>query len=255
MPSPTASYQQYICPEEFQERLTDIGGVNRYDEPNFLLVWSQGGCPQATYRAGGAWAGEDQVSYTGYRDLLIGGGVPCWALMQWHNALEYGTPEIYYVQNYDTDSGLQILGEYPYHGRYQMLYNLRWCEMRNGHMFFEMMPLNTFLLDTVVPIITAAKDISWEQTKAAMQDLKEKEDKADVNMIEDVMRSNSLAFKGNAVSYQRQGCRTSLVDKKIETMQRSWNKMMLNASRLGRGINNVDQTSSIGQEELRRRAT
>jgi hypothetical protein len=255
MPSPTASYQQYICPEEFQERLTDIGGVNRYDEPNFLLVWSQGGCPQATYRAGGTWAGEGQVSYTGYRDLLIGGGVPCWALMQWHNALEYGTPEIYYVQNYDVDSDLQTLGEYPYHGRYQMLYNLRWCEMRNGHMFFEMMPLNTFLLETVVPIITAAKDISWEQTKAAMRDLKEKEDKADINMIEDVMRSNSLAFKGNAVSYQRQGCRTSLVDKKIETMQRSWNKMMLNANRLGRGINNLDQTSSIAQEELRRRAT
>jgi hypothetical protein len=103
-------------------------------------------------------------------------------------------------------------------------------------MYFEMMPLNTFLLDTVVPIITAAKDISWEKTKAVMQDLKEREDQADIDMIEDVMRSNSLAFKGNAVSYQKQGCRTALVDKKIEAMQRNWNKMMTTASRLGRGL-------------------
>jgi hypothetical protein len=236
MPSPVAKYQIYICPEEFQQRLTDIGGVNKYDEANFLLVWSQGGSPQSLYRAGGSWAGPDQVSYTGYRDLLIGGGVPCWALLQWHPPEEYGTPELYYTQNYDLDSDLQTLGEYPYHGRYQMLYNLRWSEMRNGKMFFEMMPLNTFLLDTVVPIIVQAKDISWEKTKAVMADLKEREDKADLDMIEDVMRSNSLAFKGNAVSYQKQGCRTALVDKKIEQMQRNWNKMMTNASRLGKGL-------------------
>ncbi len=236
MPSLTASHQNNLAPEEFQERLTDIGGVNRYDEPNFVLVWSQGGGPNSMYRAGAAWAGPDQVSYTGYRDLLIGGGVPCWALLQWHRPEEYGTPELYYVQNYDEETGLQTLGEYPYFGRYQMLYNLRWSEMRNGKMFFEMMPLNTFLLDTVVPIITQARDISWEKTRAAMADLKEREDKADVNMIEDVMRSNSLAFKGNAVSYQKQGCRTALVDKKIEAMQRNWNKMMTTASKLGRGL-------------------
>ena len=255
MPSLTASYQQNICPEEFQERLTAIGGVNRYDEPNFLLVWSQGGCPEATYRAGGAWAGEEQVSCTGYRDLLVGGGVPCWALMQWHDALEYGTPEIYYVQNYDEETGLQTLGEYPYSGRYQMLYNLRWCEMQNGKMQFEMMPLNSFLLETVVPIITAAKDISWEKTKAVMDDLTERENQADIDMIEDVMRSNAMPFKGNPVSYQKQGCRTALIDKKIEAMQRNWNKMMTNASRLGRGLNGLDQNNSIAQEELRRRAT
>jgi hypothetical protein len=173
--------------------------------------------------------------------------------MQWHDALEYGTPEIYYMQNYDEDTGLQILGEHPYHGRYQMLYNLRWSEMRQGHMHFEMMPLNTFLLDTVIPIITAAKDISWEKTKAVMADLKEREDKADVAMIEDVMRDSAVPFKGNAVSYQKQGCRTSLIDKKIEAMQRNWNRMITNASRLGRGLNSIDQSASIAQEELRRR--
>lgn len=136
-----------------------------------------------------------------------------------------------------------------------MLYNLRWCEMQNGKMQFEMMPLNSFLLETVVPIITAAKDISWEKTKAVMDDLTERENQADIDMIEDVMRSNAMPFKGNPVSYQKQGCRTALIDKKIEAMQRNWNKMMTNASRLGRGLNGLDQNNSIAQEELRRRAT
>jgi hypothetical protein len=184
----------------------------------------------------GAWNVDGMPSFEGYRDLLVGGGVPCWALLQWHDAIEYGTPEMYYVQNYDEDTGLQITGEYPYQGRYQMLYNLRWMERRGSDMHFEAMPLNAFLLETVVPIITAAKEISWEKTKAALQDIKEREDAEETAKIEDAMRSSALPFKGNPVSYGKQGCRTALVDKKIEAMQRHWNAMMVRASKLGRGL-------------------
>jgi hypothetical protein len=176
-------------------------------------------------------------------------------LMQWQDPIEYGTPESYYVMNYDEETGLQTLGEYPYHGRYRMLYNLRWSEMKDGKLLFEAMPLNSFILETVVPIIQQAKEISWEKTKAALQDQKEKEDQADINMIEDVMRSSALPFHGAAVSYQKQGCRTALVDKKIEAMTRNWNAMMRNARTLGRGLNGMDQNTAMAQEELRRRAT
>lgn len=233
MSSLTDKYQINILPEEFQERLTEIGGVNRYDEPNFILIWSQGGGPNSMYRAGGAWNVEGLPSFEGYRDLLVGGGVPCWALLQWHDASEYGTPEMYYVQNLDEDTQLQTLGEFPYSGRYQMLYNLRWTERRGNEMYFEAMPLNSYLLETVVPIIMAAKDISWEKTKAALLDIKEREDARDLTQIEDVMRSNALPFHGNPVSYGKQGCRTSLVDKKIEQMQLHWNTIMKRTSDLG----------------------
>ena len=72
MSDPTAAYQNNLCPEEFQERLTEIGGINRYDEPNFVMVWSEGGGPNSMYRAGAAWAGDGQIPFTGYRDLLVG---------------------------------------------------------------------------------------------------------------------------------------------------------------------------------------
>jgi len=254
MPSPTAYYQCYVVPEEFQQRLTDVGGENKYGEPNFLLVWSQGGDEHALYRAGGEWSVEGQPSYRGYRDLLIGGGTPSWALLQWQDAIQYGTPESYYVANLDHDTGLQDIGEFPYSGRYKLLYNLRWSERRGNQMHFEAMPLNSFLLETVVPIITQARDISWEKTKAALQDQKDKEDKADTDMIEAVMLDNKVPFGGNAVSYTKQGCRTSLIDKKLEDMTRNFNKMVHNAKMLGRGLATPNENSSIVQEELRKRA-
>lgn len=236
MPSPTYKYQQYMCPQEFQDRLTEIGGVNKYDEPNFVVRWAQGGEKECYYRSGGAWNVEGQPSFEGYRDLLVGGGTPSWMLMQWEDATVYGTPEMYYVQNLDLDTNMQDLGEYPYQGRYKMLYNLRWTERRGKDLYFEAMPLNAFLLETVVPIIQAAQDISWEKTKAVMQDIKDREDAADLSMIEDVMRSSAVPFKGNPVSYTKQGCRTNLIDKKVEAMTKMWNTMMRRASELGKGL-------------------
>lgn len=235
MSSSADSYQQYVCPQEFQERLTEVGGVNRYDQPNFIIRWGQGGEPECLFRSGGAWHVEGEPSYKGYRDLLIGGGTPSWCLLQWDDAIVYGTPESYYLSNHDEETGLQDLGEYPYQGKYKLLYNLCWRDMSQGKMVIEPMPLNSYILDTIVPIILQAKDISWEQTMATQKQLKEKEDAAYTAQIEDCMRDASLAFKG-PVSYARQGCRTSIVDRKIEEMTRNWNKMITNAKTLGRGL-------------------
>jgi hypothetical protein len=233
--NPQDRYQQYVAPEEFQDRLNEVGGFNRYDMPNFLIVWGQGGQPECLYRSGGSWHVEGQPSYTGYRNLLLGGGTPSWCLLQWEDAVVYGTPESYYISNYDEETNLQDLGEYPYQGKYKLLYNLCWRDMSQGKMKIEAMPLNSFLIDTVVPIIIAAKDISYEKTKEAMRLQKEKDDKADLDKIEDVLRDASLSFKG-PVSYARQGCRTSIIDKKVEEMTRHWNKMVTNAKTLGRGL-------------------
>ena len=232
MSSLSDSYQHYTC-EEFNERLKDLAGVNRYDENNFILVWGQGGEDNALYRAGGYFTTDD---FEGYRDLLIGGGVPCWCLLQWQSPEQYGTPELYELQNKD-ELGYQTLGGFPYWGRYRLLYSLSWRGMKDGKFTVEAMPLNSYLLDTIVPIIMEAQEISWEKTKAVMQDLQERENAADVSMIEDVMRSSALPFHGNAVSYQKQGCRTALVDKKIESLQRNWNAISSNAASFkGKGL-------------------
>jgi hypothetical protein len=252
MSDSTDSYQQYQCPEWFQEKLTDIGGVNRYDQPNFICRWGQGGEPECTYRSGGAWHVEGQPSFKGYRDLLVGGGTGSWLLLQWEDAIVYGTPESYYVGTHDDETNMQDLGEYPYSGRYRMLYNMCWRDMSQGKMKIEAMPLNSFILDTVVPIILEAREISYEKTMATMKAIKEKEDEADTNMIEDAMRDSKLAFKG-PVSYARQGCRTSIIDRKVEQMQRHINQMVTNARTLGRGLSTQAEDSNLTQDFLRRK--
>jgi len=125
-----------------------------------------------------------------------------------------------------------------------MLYNMCWRDMSSGKMKIEAMPLNSFILDTVVPIILEARDISWEKTQAALKGLKEKEDAADLATVEDCMRDASVAFKG-PVSYARQGCRTHFLDKKVESMTRNWNRMVTNAKNLGRGLSSHSSDPTI----------
>ena len=242
MSDPKDSYQQYTC-DDFNERLRYVGGVNKYDENNFYVCWGQGGEDRCLYRAGGLWDNPDGPSFKGYRNLLVGGGTASWILLQWEDATTYGTPESYYVSTHDDATGLQDLGEYAYFGRYRMLYNMCWRDMSQGKMRIEAMPLNSFVLDTVVPIILEAREISWEKTQAALKGIKEKEEIDDLNMVEDAMRDASVAFKG-PTSYARQGCRTHFLDKKVEQMSRNWNKMVTNAKTLGRGLSShtVDPT-------------
>lgn len=196
------------------------------------------------YRAGGEWFVEGQPSFRGYRNLLIGGGTPSWCLLQWDDAVVYGTPETFYVGNYDQESDLQSLGEYPYSGKYRLLYNMCWRDLSQGKMKIEAMPLNSFILNTVVPIIMSAKDISWEKTQAALKAQKEADDTADTLMIEDAMRDAKLPFKGPA-SYARQGCRTWHIDKKIEGMTRHLNRMTTNARTLGRGLSTHSENPTV----------
>jgi hypothetical protein len=235
MSNPTDNHQYYQCPEWFQEELTRVGGTNRYDQPNFIVRWGMGGEDECTYRAGGEWAVEGQPSFRGYRDLLIAGGTPSWCLLQWQDGLMFGSPETYYIGNLDEITDLQTLGEYPYTGKYTMLYNMCWRDMQNGKMHIEAMPLNSFILDTVVPIIIQAKEISYEKSMAAIKAQEDKEKAAELVTIEDAMRDAALPFKGPS-SYARQGCRTWHIDKKVEQMTRQWNRMMTNAKSLGRGL-------------------
>jgi hypothetical protein len=244
MPDPTAQYQQFQAPEWFSDELKRIGGENPYGDANFIVRWGQGGQDECLYRAGGHWDVPGLPSYHGYRNLLVGGGTPSWMLMQWQPAVNFGTPESFYVAGLDEESGLQTLGEYAYSGKYVLLYNMCWRDMQNGKMYVESMPLNSQILDLIVPIIVQAKDISFEKTKAALKEMKEKDDAADLAIIEDAMRDAALAFKG-PTSYARQGCRTWHIDKKMEQMTRQWNKMITNARSLGRGLSAHSENPTI----------
>lgn len=220
-----------ICPENYAERLRFIGGENRYGDPNFKLVWAQ----YETFIAGGIWSVDEQY-YKGYRRLLLGSGEPCWTLLQWHDAIEYGTPESYYVQHYDNESGLQLLGEYPYSGRYEVLFNLRWHEFENGRLSLHTMPLSMTTIERVMPIVLMARGISWMKTKAAAEELRRREEDEKTRMIERHLQDNAPAFGGSSVSFIRQGVRSTEIDRRMIEMRNAWNRLARAAAELPKGM-------------------
>lgn len=230
----TASKEMNLPPSEFQEYLTYIGGVNRYDEPNFRVWWNQYGHGDGSFVAGGAWSVDEQY-FVGYRRLLKGSGEPCYCLGQWNPPEAYGTPERWYLDNYDEATGLSVLGEFPYCGAVELLYNLRFHEMVNGKIEFFTLPLSTHTFDLIVPVIIAAKSVSLEKRRAAYLDAKQKEEDAKLSEIERHLREKDLPFK-NAVSYSRQGVRSTLVDQKMLQMQRTWGEVAKSAQSLRRGL-------------------
>lgn len=219
---------------EFQDELTRLGGRNRYDEPNFRLWWGEYGYGDGSFRAGGVWS-VDESYFLGYRDLLRSGEA-CWCLGQWHDAVEYGTPESFYVSNYDDATNLQILGEYPYSGRTELLYALRWFERVDEKLIIHPMPLNYEIFERLIPIILMAKNISVEKTRAAHEEIRRREEDEKTAGIERHLRDHADPFRGNAVSFSRQGIRSTVIDQKMLEMQRQWNQLANSAKQFRKGI-------------------
>jgi hypothetical protein len=224
--------QRNRCPEEYQARLTDAGGLNRYGDPNFKFYWGQ----TETFRAGGCWEVEDCPPFTGYRDLLLGSNEPCWMLMQWYPPEHYGTPESYFVQNYDEGTGLQTLGEFPYTGRYEIVNTLTHKSMVNGELVVERMPLNSLIVDLVIPTILDAEDVSVAKRLILYQADRDREDEELTQKIANALAKGRLAFGRSPVSYGGQKHITSVLDKKMDSLRRNWSRAMDMAKNLNKGI-------------------
>jgi hypothetical protein len=218
------------CPEDFQQRITEAGGVNKYDEPMFRIAWQR----SETYRAGGIWAGGGQPTFIGYRDIPLSFD-PGWAILQWQPPEKYGTPESYYVANYDEETGLQILGEYPYKGRYEVVIPLVSKTFTNGVLKIEHMELSSLLVDLIVPILKEAEGISFERRRALMIEEKERRDKEEVGQIEASLQNAYPAFGTAPRSAARLAC-NSVVQKKSEQIERYWRNAVRIIRERGKGL-------------------
>lgn len=222
--------EQYTCPPEFQDRLTRVGGVNRYGKPNFLIVWGQ----SWTVRRGGTWEQDDGTYFRGYRDVLEDGR-PCWVLKKWNPPEVYGSPSLWFLENYEPGTGLQILGDYPWKGQYETVQPFVWRGVVNGQMVVERMPLNSMILDLVVPIVMKCKESTFLQRKAAIQEMEARKERNQQTQIEAQRHDAKMAFRG-PVSFARQGCRTSLVDQKVYAIEKHWQQAMARMRGTGLGV-------------------
>jgi hypothetical protein len=212
-------------PKHFADRLTRMGGLTRYGMPHFRLAWAQ----TETTRQGGRWEAEGEW-FTGYRDVLLGDGLPHWMLLQWADAgksasMPHLPPEsdgAWYENNKCQATGLSLLGGYPYRGSYQIALPLRakWFEQTSkGPMLrFHAFPLSTSIIDMMVPIIKATREISIQAKLRSMDDQREADDVEYAKTVEDIYQDAKLSASARASSW---------IQDKARSIERAWNAALI----------------------------
>jgi len=220
------------CPVEFQDRFTRDGGTNPYGEPVFKLVWG----PDELQRCGGYWQRD---GFVGYRDFQVCGPEPCWVLMMWKPAESFGSDVRWYWHHRDEATGLQELGEYPYSGQYVVIHKLIHYEMLEGRMQAEILEVSGFLVDVLLPAVKFWQALNEEEKLAAINLEMELEENEVLDAMMDAKADCAPAFRGAAASYTNQGCRTSLIAKKVEVMERGMREAMRMAAKMPRGLSQM----------------
>jgi hypothetical protein len=202
------------CPEHFQERIARAGGRNRYGGANFKLAWSQ----TETMRAGGVW-GEDK--FAGYRNVFLANGSPYppkhgyWMLLEWDGPETFGGEALWFYIHRDETTGLCSLGPYPHKGRYKIAVKLIWTTFGDGKMDIDPWPLNSAIVNFVIPVILKArKDSIQRRRQVAASDKAVAERKLDTAL--DALMKDS----------KRPMLLPSKIDDRIRLMEGQWGEWL-----------------------------
>jgi choline dehydrogenase-like flavoprotein len=116
------------APTSVQQRIAEAGGLNRFGEPNFRVVW---GGSRLTW-IGGRWTDRDANGNIVRERVELRREpkyVPLdrWHIERWMPPEAYGSPEPWYKQSIETEGGLCVpaLGPYPSRGEYEHCFTLQ----------------------------------------------------------------------------------------------------------------------------------
>lgn len=214
-----------ICPKEFQDRLA-VFGKNPYGENIFKFAWGR----SSFIRMGNLWRDRFGNERRGYRDRCQNAEGQYWTLMRWKPPSFYGSPRSYYQQTWDPVTKLYMTGEYPWRGRYEPVQPFMEKIYEDNKLRFEHMPLSHFLIDRIIPMMEAFQRMSKAEQAAARMLEEKMRHRREVEEVAEKMMEAMPTYLG-PVSYSLQGCRTSLLDKKMELIQRQWNKLTVRGKR------------------------
>lgn len=197
-------------PPEYVEHLNSIGGLNRFGEPNFILVWGQ----TRTWRIYGQKEGGGKGQHT----VLQFGGIPAWHIMAWKPPEAFGTPALWYALSWDPETRTHGLGDYPWRGDYvPCKFNLYVKRIeggglsygpggqvvdRPGRLIIDAMPLNHYILDLVIPNVIKELDITESQRIIAGRKRREAEQRQASQQAYDAYCDAAPAFGGVAGTYE-----------------------------------------------------
>ena len=119
--------ETHQTPPEVERRVTCAGGLNRFDEPNFRVVW---GGSRLTL-VGGRWTDRDAHGNV-VREVVELRRVPKylpverWHIERWMPPEAYGLPDDWHARTIEVEDGARIpaLGPYPLRGEYEHCFTL-----------------------------------------------------------------------------------------------------------------------------------
>lgn len=178
---------------ELQRRVARAGGLNRYGEPNFRVVW---GWSRLTW-IGGKWTDTD-ASGNLTREIIELRQLPKyfpherWHIERWLPPEAYGSPAQWYSQTLEREDGILIpaLGPYPRRGEYEHCFTL---QGRRG----EFIPLSPAACEWIVCAVEFARAHSTIEHHAALQRRELLRDRAWQAQADAILGDASPAFHGS----------------------------------------------------------
>ena len=191
--------ERHTCPEDFQQLLSDIFGLNHFGDPLYRVVWGQTETLRVSKPEGG------------YEDQTVGGNVASWLIQKWTSPEKWGSRELFYYMNTDPANN-QLLFPYPEFGEYQTIHNLGDGQLNYG------------IILHLMPFLVEILSLSQAQVDSYRERQKELKNRQEVEEIATRMM-DTLPTRYGPVSYGRGGCCTSLLAKKEHDIQQVWNRV------------------------------
>lgn len=205
--------EHHDCPAFIAEQLKTAGGLNRFGEARFRVVWGYDRIVPIT----GQWEDWEHREIPDLRPFAPPGSVRkqirlkskvietrmvpkylpgnCWHLECWRPPEEYGTPEswrqagleVYGSQTVDT------AGEFPSRGDYELVM----CMTVDGTYLGQPIPLSPGYVTMIVDMIRRSKeDYTMSQRKAAIEQAEARKDVAFTSVTVDRLKDGLRPFLG-----------------------------------------------------------
>lgn len=213
-------------PRRFERRLAEAGGRNRYGQPNFRLGWSR----DERFRAGGVWPHD---KYAGYRQVFTVTATPeppavgYWMLMMWRAPETFGGEALYNYLHRDEETGICTLGPYPHRGRYEIVARLNWTIMDQGTMKIEPWPLNSVIVERLIPICKQLLHESRDDKRKRQQMDIARAEKKQQQAVDAVVNEAKAAVK-NLLPSQ--------IEDRIRLLERQWSQQLKSGRRIDPGF-------------------
>jgi hypothetical protein len=161
------------APDSVQSMVTRAGGLNRYGEPNYRVVW---GWSRLAW-IGGKWVDYDEHG-NAVREVVELRQEPKyvphdrWHVERWTPPEAYGSPEAWYEETTEREDGILIpaLGPYPTRGDYEHSFTL---EGEQG----EFLPLTPSVCLAVVRAVEWCRGTTAGARRAALASREERIEK------------------------------------------------------------------------------